>query len=73
MTEHNLTAEIAQIVALAREAIAAVGGSHSHWRQGGIGGVCQTCKSANERQEELRRRLDAITCPPASPEVRGAE
>lgn len=42
------------------EAVAAVGGSHSHWREGGAGGICRTCERGRERATDLRDRLDAV-------------
>lgn len=57
----------AAVLALAYEAVAAVGGSHSHWREGGAGGVCRTCETANERQAELRARLDVLRESAATP------
>lgn len=46
--------------ALAAEAIASVGSSHNHWREGGIRGRCGTCDEADGLREDLRDRLAAL-------------
>lgn len=52
-------AELERLRIVAEEAIESIGaGGHSHWREGGTGGVCRACEYATAERDRLRGLLD---------------
>jgi hypothetical protein len=60
-------AVVEPVKALAQQAVVRIGGSHTHWREGDAGGVCQTCESQRQTQADFQARLDALT--PSAPTI----